>query len=129
MDETPSQPGATPGHSWTVWRIAPMILFAVILYFLLMALFLGAFLQYVTLMATGETNEQIARMVRHARHYMDQVLDYLVFRTDLMPFPFGDFPEEPQEATVIVTPPPPAPKPRRRPAAGKTPPPEAGSDI
>jgi hypothetical protein len=115
------------------WRIAPMVFFALISYFVLWLLFIGALLQYLSVATQGETADQIASFNRSVRRYLVDIFDYLTYKRDDMPFPFGDFPgaatqaEAPQphpgpaptapaSATVVTPAPEATPKPVAEPA-------------
>jgi hypothetical protein len=86
------------------WRIAPMIFFALISYFVLWLLFIGALLQYISVAAQGEKAEQISSFNRAVRRYLIDIFDYLTYKRDDMPFPFGDFPGTTSEASKAAEP-------------------------
>jgi len=93
-ESTPNDPSTQGGddrmQDW--WRIAPMIFFALISYFVLWLLFIGALLQFISVAAQGEKAEQISSFNHAVRQYLIDIFDYLTYKRDAMPFPFGDFP-------------------------------------
>jgi cytoskeletal protein RodZ len=105
-EDAPNNPSTKGGddrmQDW--WRIAPMVFFALISYFVLWLLFIGALLQYISVATQGETADQIASFNRSVRQYLIDIFDYLTYKRDAMPFPFGDFPAATAEANEAAPP-------------------------
>jgi len=78
----------------TMKRALFTIIFGVVGYFVLWASFFIAFLQFVVSLLMGAPNKNITSVMLTASQYLAEILAYLSFKTNELPFPFGnDFPE------------------------------------
>ncbi len=65
-----------------VYSIAEIVLVMVVL------------LQIITTLVTGRTNERALGFGKQLSSYVYQILLYLTYNTDQLPFPFSDWPKE-----------------------------------
>ena len=73
-------------------RLVFMLLFAVILYISKIVLFAVAILQFLSTLFTGDRNERLTDFGEKLGRFIYQVVRFLTFNTDDMPFPFADWP-------------------------------------
>jgi Flp pilus assembly protein TadB len=73
-------------------RLVFMALFAVILYISNIVLFAVAILQFLSTLFTGDRNERLTDFGEKLGRFIYQVVRFLTFNTDEMPFPFADWP-------------------------------------
>ncbi len=73
-------------------RLVFMVLFAVILYISKIVLFAVAMLQFLSTLFTGDRNERLTDFGENLGRFIYQVVRFLTFNTDDMPFPFADWP-------------------------------------
>jgi len=66
---------------WVIFYISQMIVFAVVL------------AQAGFVLLTGTPNHHLLVLGDRLAHYVQEILRYVTFNTDLRPFPFADFPE------------------------------------
>ncbi len=69
-----------------------MVLFAVILYISKIVLFAVAILQFLSTLFTGGSNDRLTEFGEKLGRFIYQVIRFLTFNTDDMPFPFADWP-------------------------------------
>lgn len=74
--------------------------------------------QFLSSLVTGETNDQLVRFGRNLARYVQQIVAYLTFATEEIPFPFAPWPDEPDpeapaadEVEPLFEPPPEPPEP------------------
>ena len=89
-------------------RILPLIFFGIIAWFVLVGYYIMATVQFVVVIVTDEPNSQLRDFGSRVGTYMRELLDYLIYRTDQMPFPFAPFP-----GTVVKAKPAPSKKPAK----------------
>lgn len=73
-----------------VKRGAFMLLFGVLGWFAVVTGFTLAAIQFVVLLITGAPNDTLQNIIVALGRYVGEVMDYLSFKTDEMPFPFGN---------------------------------------
>ena len=79
--------------SRSTWlRLAFMALFAAIFYVAVIVLFAVALLQFLSALFTGERNERLTEFGENHGRFIYQIVRFLTFNTDEMPFPFSDWP-------------------------------------
>jgi len=80
--------------SRSTWvRFVFMLLFAVIFYVAEMVLFAVAAIQFLFKLFSGDSNERLAGFGASLARYLEQVARFLTYNTEVMPFPFSDWPE------------------------------------
>ena len=97
-----SDDGASPASdvsrhvkSRSTWvRLVFMLLFALIFYVAEIVLFAVAALQFLFMLFSGETNERLTRFGVNLARFIQQVAQFLTYNTEVMPFPFSDWPDE-----------------------------------
>jgi hypothetical protein len=75
-------------------RILYMILFAVVFWILCWTLAVTAVVQLVLRLLNGRPNTEITRFGAGLARYARQVIEFLTFVTETVPYPFSDWPAE-----------------------------------
>jgi Flp pilus assembly protein TadB len=79
--------------SRSTWlRFVFMLLFAVIFYVAGIVLFAVAAIQFLFMLFSGESNERLTRFGGSLARFLEQVAWFLTYNTEVMPFPFSDWP-------------------------------------
>ena len=79
--------------SRSTWlRLVFMLLFVVIFYIAEMVLFAVAALQFLWKLFTGAVNERLTAFGANLGEFLRQVVLFLTFNSERMPFPFADWP-------------------------------------
>jgi len=93
---------STENHKSGQWlRILPLLFFGLIAYIVLVVYFILSAVQFVVVIVDDKPNSQLQAFGGRLGGYMKSLLDYLLYRTDQMPFPFAAFPHETTEDEVI----------------------------
>lgn len=88
--------------SRTQWlRIAYMLLFGFILYFVMMVMSLIVILQAIFSLITGQTNEKLRPFSMQLTNYISHIVLFLTYNSDAKPYPFSDWGEQPQADEVV----------------------------
>lgn len=74
------------------WRLIAMIVFALLAYFVLLPFVVLAAMQFGVVLMTGEKNAEVHQLMSRLAKYIKECLDYIAYRTEEMPFPFGSVP-------------------------------------
>ena len=77
-----------------------MVVFAIISGLAKLIVTLIAVFQFVTVLFKGKTNEAMIPFGQNLSTYIYQITTFLTFNTDVMPFPFMDFPNGAPESNV-----------------------------
>ena len=94
-DPSPAEDVSQHVKSRSTWvRLVFMLLFAVIFYVSEFVLFAVAALQFLFMLFSGETNERLTRFSLNLARFIQQVAKFLTCKTEVMPFPFSDWPDE-----------------------------------
>jgi len=91
MDEQMKE-NLTATETWI--RLLFMILFGVISSFALWFLWIIAAFQFVVVLFTRQTNDNLTEFSDSLIAYFEQVFSFLLFRTEDKPFPFSPWPSE-----------------------------------
>ena len=83
-------------------RLIYMLIFGLIFNFSIIFLFGFALIQFVFYLLTGNVNENLSRVCFWLTKFYDQIVSYLLFQTDLPPFPFTDIDGESSADAVVV---------------------------
>ena len=83
-------------------RLVYMLIFGLIFNFSIIFLFGFALIQFVFFLLTGNVNENLSRVCSWLYKFYDQILSYLLFQTDLPPFPFTDIDAESSSDEVVI---------------------------
>ncbi len=79
--------------SRSTWlRFAFMLLFAVILYVAGIVLFAVSAIQFLFKLFSGESNARLTRFGASLARFLEEVARFLTYGTEVMPFPFSDWP-------------------------------------
>jgi hypothetical protein len=96
-EESPKRPhGELEKHltSKRTWlRLVTMVLFAIIF---IVATWLAAaivVLQFLVVLVTGDTNSNLQSLGSSMGIYLHNIVDYLSYNNDDLPFPFADWPD------------------------------------
>ena len=73
-------------------RVLFMALFLMIYWIAEMVIFLVIFLQWISTIVTGETNEQLKTFGQSLSTYIYQIMRYLTYNTEDKPFPLAAWP-------------------------------------
>ncbi len=73
-------------------RLLPLIFFGIIADVVLLLYYVMTAVQFVVVIVTGAPNDQMRAFGERLSAYLREILDYLIYRTDQMPFPFAAFP-------------------------------------
>ncbi len=84
------------GKEHQVIRALCMILFWIVLRISLLVTGVLAIVQWVLAWFEDDPNPQLAKFCRRLALYQKQLLDYLTFISNDKPFPFRDWPDDPQ---------------------------------
>lgn len=106
-DEDTPATGEISEHlkSRSTWlRLVFMLLFVVIFYVAEMVLFAVAALQFLWKLFSGEVNERLTSFGANLAEFLRQVVLFLTFNTEDMPFPFSDWPDVGSEPSISVRP-------------------------
>ena len=74
-------------------RALYMILFGVVAYVVLLFVFFLAVVQFILEVINGAKNENLCRLASRINSYLTQILDFLSFTIDNVPFPFSPLPK------------------------------------
>ena len=76
-----------------VWRLIAIVAFALIAYIVLpFVLFPLAAFQFFVIIFDSKPNEELQAILDIVRDYLVECLDFVIFRSDEMPFPFSPLP-------------------------------------
>lgn len=90
MNET----SEVPVNKRNIWmRGLFMLLMALALHVSGTVLFIISFIQFVIMLLNDAPNERLVKFGRSLARYFQQVVNFLAFATEEMPFPFNDWPE------------------------------------
>lgn len=100
-----SGPGSTPGappvtsdaNRQLLLRVIYMVLFGVAFWVVCWVLAVTAVVQLVLRLVGGAPNADLQRFGRALGSYAGQVIAFLTFASDVLPFPFTAWPEGPGE--------------------------------
>mgnify|MGYP003349531156 CR=1 FL=1 len=102
LKETVSDPA-----TWQ--RLLYMLLFCVAFNIAGAVIAVLVIVQFLLKLCTGEVNQRLQQTGGEAGLYLQQVVGYLTYRTEVMPYPFAPWPEEGKAAVAPAS----RPKPRR----------------
>lgn len=78
------------------WQRGLYMLFFIIIYSVSKFLIIGIILfQFITIILTGKTNEQLLKFGQNLSTYLYQITLFLTFNSELHPFPFRKWPDGP----------------------------------
>jgi hypothetical protein len=100
MDTQDIKNNVSNGHHWK--RIGFVLLFAVILYFAMMVMWVVVAIQAVFTLVTGSTNDNLAPFSKDLAQFISHIVTFLTYNTNKLPFPFSPWGEDAAE-TVTTT--------------------------
>jgi len=77
-----------------IFRLLAIVLFGFVLYFAGIVFLVLIAAQYFLYFVEDKLNSQLEVLSARVRNYICQILDYMRFSSDTMPFPFSPFPED-----------------------------------
>jgi hypothetical protein len=83
--EPPPAGSSHPPFPWN--RLCYSIFFAVVAYFVFLAILLLALLQFLTVAVTGHVNQELKNITHSLVRYLTEALAYIVFAREELPFP------------------------------------------
>ena len=79
----------------TIWARGLYALFFVIAYSVAETiLWLLAIFQFIAALVTGHVNDALLRFGANLSHFIFQILQFVTFNDETLPFPFSDWPDE-----------------------------------
>jgi hypothetical protein len=84
----------TPAATELAIRILYMVLFAVVFWILCWTLAVTAIVQIVLRLLNGRPNAEITRFGAGLGAYARQVIEFLTFVTETLPYPFSNWPAQ-----------------------------------
>ena len=79
----------------SIWvRGLHMLIFAVAYNLIEAALALTAIYQFISALITGRVNEPLLQFAKNGSIYIQEVLEFLTFNSEIRPFPFTPWPDE-----------------------------------
>ena len=78
-------------------RMLTMLLFAVVFWILGWTLAVTAIVQLILRLLNGRPQAELARFGASLAAYARQVIEYLTFAGELVPWPFADWPSQPDD--------------------------------
>lgn len=79
----------------SIWlRGLHMVLFAIAYNVVEAMLALTAVFQFFSALITGKVNEPLLRFAKNGSLYIQEVLEFLTFNSEIRPFPFSEWPDE-----------------------------------
>jgi hypothetical protein len=73
-------------------RVLYMVLFAVVFWIVSWTLAVAAIEQLLVRLSTGQASAELARFGSGLARYTKQIVEYLTFVTERVPYPIGEFP-------------------------------------
>lgn len=73
-------------------RVLYMVLFAVVFWIVSWTLAVAAIAQLLVRLSTGQASVELARFGGGLARYTQQIVEYLTFVTERVPYPIGEFP-------------------------------------
>ncbi|MBW4050197.1 MAG: DUF4389 domain-containing protein [Proteobacteria bacterium] len=92
MSGVPQRVEPPPGEPGV--RILYMLLFALVFWVVCWVLLLTALAQLLVRVLSGRPSPELVRFGRALARYTAQVVEYLTFVTDRVPYPVGEFPAQ-----------------------------------
>ena len=84
---------ATPADRRNIWiRGLFMLLMALILHVAGTVLFIIALIQFLMTLLNGTPNQRLVSFGRGLARYFQQIVNFVTFATEEIPFPFNDWP-------------------------------------
>ena len=76
---------------WT--RLPYLVLFIIVFELVEFVVFLTALVQFILRVSIGRPNERLSQLGAGLGRYAREVIGFLTFATDVIPYPFGSWPE------------------------------------
>ncbi|MFZ0500894.1 MAG: DUF4389 domain-containing protein [Steroidobacteraceae bacterium] len=73
-------------------RVLYMVLFAIVFWIVSWTLAVTAIVQLLVRLSTGHASVELARFGGSLARYTSQIIEYLTFVTERVPYPLGEFP-------------------------------------
>ncbi len=84
-----------PGNKRNIWmRALFMLLMALAFHVVATVLGFVVLIQFIIVLVNDTPNERLVSFGRNMGIYFRQIVDYLTFATEVMPFPFSEWPGE-----------------------------------
>lgn len=90
------EPSLRERSEYQVLRLVFMIIFGIVLRLSVLLTGLLAVVQWVWGWVRREDNQRLREFCQALGRYQHQVLDYLLYNKEAKPFPFADWPSEPE---------------------------------
>lgn len=104
VEKNPIEEHLTERSTWL--RLLFMLLFGFIFWLASMALSIVVVIQFFHVLFTGERNEILLRASRQLGMYFGELIGFLTYDSETRPFPFSEWPSEPEADAGLRTKPP-----------------------
>ena len=94
MEQETSTAGTRTRDRNLLVRLLYMLLMAFILQFCGTLLFILAIVQFIIVVIDDVPNARLAVFGRHLGSYAKQIVEFLTFSSEVVPFPFSDWPAD-----------------------------------
>lgn len=97
MSDSPDRtvPATTDANALGM-RVLYMIIYGIVFWILCWTLAVTAVLQLLLRLLNGKASDELSRFGAGLGLFAAQVIEYLTFRSERLPFPFSDWPRAPQ---------------------------------
>lgn len=83
----------TPINRRNIWMRGLFMLLLILAFHISgTVIFIVTAIQFVVMLLAGKTNARLVTFGRSLGRYLQQIVDFLTFATEEMPFPFNDWP-------------------------------------
>lgn len=83
-----------PENPWQ--RLLYIILFALIFNITELIIFIVVLIQWITMLTTGKVHERLQLLGRNLGAYVQQIIEFMTYGTDRIPYPFSAWPRVPK---------------------------------
>jgi hypothetical protein len=83
----------TPAQDRNIWMRGLFMLLLILAYHITgTVMFIVTVIQFVVMLLAGKPNDRLVSFGRSLGRYLQQIVNFLTFATEEMPFPFNDWP-------------------------------------
>jgi hypothetical protein len=83
----------TPANDRNIWMRGLFMLLLILAYHITWTvMFIVTVIQFVVMLLAGKPNDRLVAFGRSLGRYLQQIVNFLTFATEEMPFPFNDWP-------------------------------------
>ena len=97
--ETPTTEAGPVRETGGWYRLPYLILFIIVFELVELVVFVTTLVQFILRVTLGRPNERLSQLGAGLGRYTREVIAFLTFATDVIPYPFGSWPEQPGAGT------------------------------